>query len=284
MNRVAIFIDGANLYYTQRHLGWSVDFQKLLKYFSDQYKIVQARYYVASPEPPSDEQKAFNRFLISTGYSIKSKLLKKITIKESGETVLKGNLDIELVIDALVSSDQYDIFILFSGDGDFLPLIEAIKSKGKNVFVYSTIGLSSIEIVSELGMNFCDLNKMRSIIEQIKPKQKDTLIKSAQIAATDGTSNVIKNSLPNIGDIFVGQVQSVKNYGIFLVNPFNSKCLLPIGQLGVTKYVTDLTSIINQSDLFEVEVYNIDTTNIVPEITVKLVDRSKSIEITSRII
>ena len=138
MGRAAVFIDGANLLFTQRHLGWQIDFSRLMAFFMAGYASVQANYYVPASEPVTDENAAFQRVLTAHGYRITSKPVKKIVNKETGVIVMKGNLDVELVVDALIGADQFDTFILFSGDSDFLPLLRALKHKEKEVIVYST--------------------------------------------------------------------------------------------------------------------------------------------------
>jgi len=77
MERAAIFIDGANVFYQQRELDWQIDWVKLIHYFNEKYRVVSARYYTALKEPPSTDQKKFHTMLSTTGYALKTKILKK---------------------------------------------------------------------------------------------------------------------------------------------------------------------------------------------------------------
>ena len=278
MGRAAVFIDGANLFFTQRHLGWQIDFSRLMAFFMSGYASVQANYYVPASEPVSEENAAFTRVLIAHGYRITSKSVKKIFNKETGVIVMKGNLDVELVVDALIGIDQYDTFILFSGDSDFIPLLRALKEKGKEVIVYSTQGLSARELLAEPGIVYGDISVLKERIEQVR--QGDT----ARIeGALSGSEQEFSVRLPDIGQLFTGSVLKVQPYGIFLSNPFHVKCLLPLSFLGISKYIKDLTAFVRMADVFEVSVFHVNTAREIAEITVKLVDKKMAEELASRI-
>ena len=277
MGRAAVFIDGANLFFTQRHLGWQIDFSRLMAFFVSGYASVQANYYVPASEPVSEENAAFTRVLTAHGFRITSKSVKKIVNKETGVIVMKGNLDVELVVDALIDADQYDTFILFSGDSDFIPLLRALKAKGKEVIVYSTQGLSARELLAEPGIAYCDIAVLKERIEQSRlgdPAREGTF------AVSDQEFSV---RLPDIGELFTGTVLKVQPYGVFLSNPFHVKCLLPLSFFGISKYIKDLTAIVRMSDVFAVSVFHVNISREIPEITVKLVDKKMVEELASRI-
>lgn len=278
MGRAAVFIDGANLFYTQRHLGWQIDFSRLMAFFIAGYATVEANYYVPASEPVSEENAAFTRVLMAHGYHITSKPVKKIVNKETGVIVMKGNLDVELVVDALSRADQYDTFILFSGDSDFIPLLRALKEKGKEVLVYSTQGLSARELLAEPGIAYHDLALLKERIEQLR---------SGEGMRTDGSASgndqEFSLPLPDIGVTFTGSVLKIQPYGIFLSNPYHVKCLLPLSFLGISKYISDLTAIVRMTDLFDVVVFHVNTTRAIAEITVKLADKKMVEELTSRL-
>ncbi len=278
MGRAAVFIDGANLFFTQRHLGWQIDFSRLMAFFMSAYASVEANYYVPATEPVSEESAAFTRVLTAHGYRITSKPVKKIVNKDTGVIVMKGNLDVELVVDALSRIEQYDTFILLSGDSDFLPLIRALKERGKEIIVYSTQGLSARELLAEPGILYSDISLLKERIGQVR--QGSSLRVEGLSVGSDHDFQV---NLPNIGDIFTGTVLKVQPYGIFLSNPFHVKSLLPLSFLGISKYIKDLTTIVRMTDLFEVSVFNVNTAPDVPEITVKLIDKKMIDELTSRI-
>ena len=278
MNRAAVFIDGANLFFTQRHLGWQIDFSRLMSFFISSFGSVQANYYVPASEPVSDENAAFTRVLTAHGYRITSKPVKKIVNKETGVVVMKGNLDVELVVDALSAADQYDTFILFSGDSDFLPLLRALKEKGKEIIVYSTQGLSARELLAEPGITYGDLALLKERIEQIRPG--DPLRVDGLVAANEPDFSL---PLPDVGTIFTGSVLKVQPYGIFLSSPYHVKCLLPLSFLGISRHIADLTAIVRMTDVFDVVVFHVNSAREVAEITVKLADKKMTEELTSRI-
>lgn len=277
MVRAAVFIDGANLFFTQRHLGWQIDFSRLMAFFMAGYASVQANYYVPASEPVSEENAAFTRVLKAHGYRITSKPVKKIVNKETGVMVMKGNLDVELVVDALSAADEYDTFILFSGDSDFLPLLRALKEKGKEIIVYSTHGLSARELLAEPGITYNDLDLLKERIEQQRAGE------SLREGVVTGNAQDFSLPLPDVGTIFTGTVLKVQPYGVFLSNPFHVKCLLPLSFLGISKYIVDLTAIVRMSDVFDVIVFHVNSTRDIPEITVKLADKKMVEQLTSRI-
>ncbi|MBM3163330.1 MAG: NYN domain-containing protein [Chlorobi bacterium] len=271
MQKAALFIDGANLFFTQRHLGWHIDFSRLMRYFTSLYQVVQARYYVPLPDIPSAEQAAFNRVLLTHGFRIVSKPVKKIVNKETGEVVMKGNLDIELAVEAMLTEHLYDRFVLFSGDSDFMPLLRALMLKGKDVSVYSTRGISSRELYGDSDFDFHDLSALEQLISQSESGPGGTRKEHAH------------TSLPSPGERFTGSVLSVKPYGIFLVNPYRVKCLLPLGFLGVSERIVDLAAIVRMDDRFDVTVFHVDTAHDVPEVTVRLSDPAMSEKLAGRV-
>ncbi|NTW11098.1 MAG: NYN domain-containing protein [Chlorobiaceae bacterium] len=275
--RAGVFIDGANLFFTQRHLGWPIDFSRLMSFFLNRFSSAEAYYYVPATEPVSEENAAFTRVLKAHGISVTSKPVKKILNRETGEIIMKGNLDVELAVDAMSHAEAYDVFILFSGDSDFLPLLRAMKAKQKEVIVYSTQGVSARELLVEQGITFTDLAGMRELIGQQRQGEPS--------AATDAEAGErdYPSRLPDIGETFTGSVLKIAPYGIFLSNPYHAKCLLPLGFLGISKYVSDLLSIVRMTDLFDVTVYQVNTARDVAEITVKLADKKMTEELASRI-
>jgi uncharacterized LabA/DUF88 family protein len=286
MERAAIFIDGANVFYQQRELDWQIDWVKLIHYFNEKYRVVSARYYTALKEPPSTDQKKFHTMLSTTGYALKTKILKKITDHETGEITTKGNLDIELVIDALTTVDQYDVFILFSGDSDFVPLITALRQQRKVVKAFSTKGFSSIDLVSELGMDFKDINEFKSRLEykEVINKQPSKRKPIATTTEKEGVSNnTVETIFPDIGDEFIGSVISIKDYGVFLSNAFNAKALLHIKNMNAGYISKPLEDVFNIGDEFNVKIENVDTTQTINQVSVSLSDGEFQKELINRI-
>ena len=167
--RIALFIDGSNLYATARALGFDIDYKSLLGMFQKQAVMVRAFYYTAllddqeySPIRPLVDWLDYN------GYTIVTKPTKEFT-DATGRRKIKGNMDIELAIDVMEMSDRLDHIVLFSGDGDFRRLVEAVQRKGVRVTVISTIKSSPPMIADELRRqadSFVELTEIQDYISR----------------------------------------------------------------------------------------------------------------------
>jgi len=148
--RVALFIDGANLYATAKALGFDIDYKRLLVLFRTKGVLLRALYYTALAE---EQEYSSIRPLIDwldyNGYSMVTKPTKEFT-DASGRRKIKGNMDIELAVDAMELADHLDHIVLFSGDGDFRTLVEALQHKGKRVSVVSTLTTQPPMVADEL--------------------------------------------------------------------------------------------------------------------------------------
>ena len=138
-NKIALFIDGANLYATAKTLGFDIDYKRLLKEFQSRGTLLRAFYYTAIIE---DQEYSSIRPLIDwldyNGYTVVTKATKEF-VDQSGRRKVKGNMDIELAVNAMEIAPHVDHIVLFSGDGDFRRLVEAVQRKGVRVTVVSTI-------------------------------------------------------------------------------------------------------------------------------------------------
>src|ERR1700761_8534548 len=137
--RIAIFVDGANLYSAARGLGFDIDYKRLLDLFRGKGRLVRAFYYTAllddqeySPIRPLVDWLDYN------GYTMVTKPTKEYT-DATGRRKIKGNMDIELAIDVLEMAQHIEHAVLFSGDGDFRRLVEAVQRRGVRVSVISTL-------------------------------------------------------------------------------------------------------------------------------------------------
>jgi uncharacterized LabA/DUF88 family protein len=137
--RIAIFIDGANLYAAARGLGFDIDYKRLLDLFASKGRLMRAFYYTALIE---DQEYSPLRPLVDwldyNGYTMVTKPTKEYT-DAMGRRKIKGNMDIELAIDMLDMAQYLDHAVLFSGDGDFRRLVEAVQRRGVRVSVVSTL-------------------------------------------------------------------------------------------------------------------------------------------------
>ena len=164
-NRIALFIDGANLYATAKALGFDIDYRRLLTDFQNRGTAVRAFYYTTIIE---DQEYSSIRPLIDwldyNGYTVVTKATKEF-IDPSGRRKLKGSMDIELAVDAMEFTAHIDQMVLFSGDGDFRPLVEAVQRRGVRVTVVSTISSQPPMIADELRRQadvFIDLVELRA--------------------------------------------------------------------------------------------------------------------------
>jgi len=173
--RVAIFIDGANLYAAARSLGFDIDYKRLLEVFSSQCNLVRALYYTALIE---DQEYSPIRPLVDwldyNGYTMVTKPTKEFT-DATGRRKVKGNMDIELAIDVMEMADHLDHIVLFSGDGDFRRLVEAVQRRGRRVTVVSTLRSQPPMIADELRRQadaFIDLAELQSQIARQLPADR----------------------------------------------------------------------------------------------------------------
>jgi uncharacterized LabA/DUF88 family protein len=166
-NKIALFIDGANLYATCKTLGLDIDYKRLLKEFQSRGTLLRAFYYTAIIE---DQEYSSIRPLIDwldyNGYSVVTKAAKEY-VDAGGRRKVKGNMDIELAVDAMELAEHVDQIVLFSGDGDFRSLVEAVQRRGVHVTVVSSISVKPPMIADELRRQadvFTDLIELRAKI------------------------------------------------------------------------------------------------------------------------
>src|SRR6202453_3981089 len=171
-DRIALFIDGANLYATTKTLGFDIDYKRLLKEFQSRGTLVRAFYYTAVIE---DQEFSSIRPLIDwldyNDYTVVTKATKEF-IDASGRRKVKGNMDIELAVDAMELVEHVDQIVLFSGDGDFRSLVEAVQRRGVHVTVVSTLSSRPPMIADELRRQadvFTDLIELRPLIARELP-------------------------------------------------------------------------------------------------------------------
>lgn len=198
LQRIAIFIDGANFQKaTYDALGFQIDFRELLKAFTgEDGSLVRAYYYTGEfdadsiehyinlhnplqPESMHQEMRArlqkdrgFHRWLNRNGYNVVTKGV-RVFKNADGEIAVKANVDIELAVDMLTIADRVDKVVLVSGDGDFVPLIEAVAAKGVRVVVVSTQnrraqanGYRASDLLIDAADEYIAIEKLRSRIER----------------------------------------------------------------------------------------------------------------------
>ena len=165
--RLALFIDGSNLYSAAKSLGFDIDYKLLRAEFMRRGKMLRAFYYTALLE--NDEYSPIRPlvdWLNYNGFTMVTKPAKEYT-DSMGRRKVKGNMDIELAVDAMELAAHIDHAVIFSGDGDFRPLVEALQRKGVRVSVVSTIRSQPPMIADELRRqadNFIELDELRDVV------------------------------------------------------------------------------------------------------------------------
>lgn len=159
--KTAVFIDASNIYFSERTLGWRIDFKKLLDYFKKETDLYRIAFYGAL-NPDNERERKFHDFLEIIGYVIRHKKVKFIKDKTDYEYGghHKGNIDVDLTIDAVHFKNEYDTFVLLSGDGDFESLLKYLKASKKRCIILSTKGHVSIELIRQA--KFIDFKKLKT--------------------------------------------------------------------------------------------------------------------------
>jgi uncharacterized LabA/DUF88 family protein len=180
-SKIALFIDGANLYATAKALVFDIDYRRLLKEFQSRGVLLRAYYYTAFIEDQEYTSiRPLTDWLDYNGYTLVTKATKEF-IDASGRRKVKGKMDIELAVDAMELAEYVDQMVLFSGDGDFRSLVEAVQRRGVRVTVVSTISSQPPMIADELRRQadvFTDLIELRPLIARELPTRSADVARS----------------------------------------------------------------------------------------------------------
>lgn len=153
-SKAKVYIDGANMFYTQKDLGWFIDWKKVKLTLKKEYQVLEFRYYTGV-KPKDEKMKRYLRYLDKIGFTVVSKPLKIIKIEKDHplrklyqySQIYKSNFDVEMTTDILLEQKELDWIILFTGDSDFDYLVKKLKSLlKKNVVVYSSRKMLSWEL------------------------------------------------------------------------------------------------------------------------------------------
>lgn len=146
--KVHVFIDASNLWEAQKAKGRMFDYEKLKLYLKNKFNASELKifYYTAYPKEGTREQsqdgkhKFFTYLKKGLEFTVRKKELKRIVEhNELGDLIQeKGNMDVEMTIDAIHFCKKYDTAILFTGDSDFLALVNYLRNGGKKVFIFSS--------------------------------------------------------------------------------------------------------------------------------------------------
>lgn len=298
--RVAIYVDGANVYFAQKEaLGWWIDWPRFLEAMREGKDLVSARWYQAYRNNPEPEQERFLHHLTLVGFAVRKKILKSIYDRNTGDTTLKGNLDIDLTIDALIESEHYDVAVLVTGDSDFVPLVDILRARGKRVVVAATQQNVAVELRQAVGMNYLDLRDLRDRVESDKrpPERRNggdgnhVTIRHDEYEDDDMAYPTVRYNgfdedddppppmaprpgdieLPQEGEIVRCRVQAVKKYGAFLDLHEHAKTLLHVKDMN-RGFVPDAAEFYSVGDEVTVQVVGIDRTRETPEVRVQVTE------------
>lgn len=177
--KIVLFIDGANLYATSKAIGIDIDYRRLLAEFQAKAYLLRAYYYTALVE---DQEYSSIRPLIDwldyNGFTVVTKPAKEFT-DSTGRRKIKGNMDIELTVDALDMAAHYDHMVLFSGDGDFTALVAALQRRGKRVTVVSTLSTPTPMIADDLRRQadfFMDVADLAKTVGRVPPVERASMV------------------------------------------------------------------------------------------------------------
>lgn len=175
-DRVALFIDGANLYSAARALNYDLDFKKMADWFRSGAILVRAYYYTAIVEGEEFSPiKPLVDWLDYNGFAVVTRPVKRFTDSQ-GHVRTKGNMDIEIAVDMLEQAPRLDHIVLFSGDGDFRRAVEAVQARGVRVTVISTMKSQPPQIADELRRQadaFVDLADLLDLFGRPKAARTD---------------------------------------------------------------------------------------------------------------
>ena len=169
MSNIALFIDGANMFYAQREQGWHIDYRSVIEHFSSGKQLSGAWYFTATPSAGNrgaiEKYRGFRTALIHLGFTVIDKEVHIITDRNTGQTRIKGNLDVELVFRMLTTSNSWDECVLFGVDIDFIPVIKHLQNLGKTVLSVGRRQMTSLELINTAN-EYIELEKLRNLIEK----------------------------------------------------------------------------------------------------------------------
>jgi uncharacterized LabA/DUF88 family protein len=145
-DRIAMFVDGANMDQACRSAGYFIDYRRARNFFLAHGLFYAAYYYIADYTASDPQQTRYLDFLAHSDFIVRRKAVKVIRDSETGERVLKANVDTELILDLINTADNYDLAFLFSGDSDFERAVDLLRSRGKRVYVVTARAVMSREL------------------------------------------------------------------------------------------------------------------------------------------
>jgi uncharacterized LabA/DUF88 family protein len=165
IGKIAIFVDGANLYTAVKSIGFEIDYRRLLNEFRSRGSLLRAFYYTAVFEDREHTPlQPLIDWLDYSGFTVVTKPAKEF-VDQGGRRKVKGNIDVELAIDAMEIAPHIDQMVLFSGDGNFRALVQAVQRRGVRVIVVSSLSTVAHELRRQADA-FIDIVELKDKIER----------------------------------------------------------------------------------------------------------------------
>ncbi|MDJ0726004.1 MAG: NYN domain-containing protein [Prochloraceae cyanobacterium] len=157
--RVAIFIDGSNLFYAALQLGVEIDYTKLLYRLTGGSRLLRAFFYTGV-DPTNEKQQGFLLWMRRNGYRVIAKDL--VQLPDGSK---KANLDVEIAVDLMALVGAYDTAVLVSGDGDLAYAVDAVSYRGARVEVVSLRSMTSDSLIN-VADRYIDLDQIKEDIQK----------------------------------------------------------------------------------------------------------------------
>ncbi len=159
--RVAIFIDGSNLFYAAVQLGVEIDYTKLLYRLTAGAKLLRAFFYTGV-DRTNEKQQGFLLWMRRNGYRVIAKDL--VQLPDGSK---KANLDVEIAVDLMALVGSYDTAVLVSGDGDLAYAVNAVSYRGARIEVISLRSMTSDSLIN-VADRYIDLEQIRDDIQKTR--------------------------------------------------------------------------------------------------------------------
>lgn len=156
--RVAIFIDGANLFYAAWQLGIEIDYTKLLCRLTAGSRLLRSFFYTGV-DRTNEKQQSFLLWMRRNGYRVITKDL--VQFPDGSK---KADLDVEIVVDMMALVGCYDTAVLVSGDGDLAYAVNAVSYQGVRVEVVSLRSMTSESLIN-VADRYIDLDTIKEDIQ-----------------------------------------------------------------------------------------------------------------------
>ncbi|MBE9070018.1 NYN domain-containing protein [Leptolyngbya cf. ectocarpi LEGE 11479] len=155
--RMAVLVDGANLFYSASYLGIEIDYVRLLQTLVGQRQLLRS-YFYTGVDPKNEKQRGFLLWLSRHGYRVISKDLAQVA-----DGSRRANLHVEMAVDMLRLADHCDTITLLSGDGHLTYAVDALSSRGVRVELVSLQSMTSDTLI-DLADCYINLAELQDTI------------------------------------------------------------------------------------------------------------------------